>query len=137
MYFSSNGVARMRTKDWNITRFAKLWEPGPESNVRRWKYLIITNEDWISGGFSFEVLYREGLAVGDEEGDVGAQNIPEILGLDMGWWGLNPYKKFEKGGDDELLKNWKGWKGMKEDWVFYMWGKSGRRSWGTPECREG
>jgi len=136
-YISADGVARTGTKDWSISPFWRPWGPKPVTEVKRLRYLIGTGDDWINGGFGFEVLYRNGALYWNREaGENEGENEPEILGLDMGWWGLNPYKRFEKAGDEELQRNLQGWSGVRENWVLYLWGKNGRR-WGPLKFREG
>ncbi len=98
--------------------------------------MIAIGEDWVRGGFGFEILYRNGGSVEDGGGNLVVGNGPEILGLDMGWWGMNPYHRFETADNDELRANLEGWRGVKERWVLYMVGKGGARSWGPLEYRE-
>ncbi len=50
----------------------------------------------------------------------------------MGWWRLDAYRRYEKAEDYELRINLEGWKALKENWVLYMLGANGRRSWGPP-----
>lgn len=148
-FSSADGVERSGKRDWRLVPLNLSLEA--EKGLRKFRYMMSTRFYWgdegklgngkYEEGFGFEVLYRDE-GVGELEGGRGNVTVgkgPEILGLDMGWWGsggMGPDKNFETGVDQELTSNLREWRATSRNWVLYTVSWDGSKVWGPLEHRE-